>query len=42
MELDDATSETQGFGWGDMTMNTVGMAASLLIPEFDTRQTIST
>ncbi len=38
MELDDATSETQGFDWGDMTMNTVGMAASLLMahyPELD-------
>ncbi len=38
MELDDATSETQGFDWGDMTLNTFGMLASVLMehyPELD-------
>jgi hypothetical protein len=38
MELDDGTSETQGFDWGDMTMNTVGMLASIIMehyPELD-------
>jgi uncharacterized protein YfiM (DUF2279 family) len=34
MELDDATSETQGFDWGDMTMNTVGMLASVLMEHY--------
>ncbi len=38
MELGDATSETQGFDWGDMAWNTVGALASVLMeryPELD-------
>jgi len=38
MELGDATSETQGFDWGDMAMNTVGALTSMLMgyyPELD-------
>lgn len=38
MELGDATSETQGFSWEDMTMNTLGALTSVLMqryPELD-------
>ena len=38
MELDDGTSETQGFDWGDMAMNTLGALTSMLMeqhPELD-------
>ncbi len=38
MEVGDATSETQGFSWGDMAMNTVGALTSVLFehyPELD-------
>lgn len=38
MELGDATSESQGFSWSDMTMNTVGALTSVLMesyPELD-------
>ncbi|XOF33718.1 MAG: DUF2279 domain-containing protein [Candidatus Electrothrix sp. YB6] len=38
MELDDATSETQGFDWGDMTMNTLGALTGMLMeyyPDLD-------
>jgi len=38
MELGDATSETQGFDWGDMGMNTLGALTSVLMeryPELD-------
>lgn len=34
MELGDATSETQGFSWGDMAMNTVGALTSILMEKF--------
>ena len=38
MELGDATSESQGFSWADMTLNTVGALTSVLMeryPELD-------
>lgn len=38
MELGDATSETQGFDWGDMAWNTIGALTSVLMeryPELD-------
>lgn len=38
MELGDATSETQGFSWEDMAMNTLGALTSVLMeryPELD-------
>jgi uncharacterized protein YfiM (DUF2279 family) len=38
MELDDGTSETQGFDWNDMTMNTLGALTSMFLahyPEID-------
>ena len=38
MELGDATSETQGFDWGDVAMNTAGALTSILTekyPELD-------
>lgn len=34
MELEDATSATQGFDWGDMTMNTVGALTSILMEQY--------
>ncbi|MGB5686100.1 MAG: DUF2279 domain-containing protein [Candidatus Electrothrix sp.] len=34
MELDDGTSETQGFDWGDMTMNTLGALTSMLMEQY--------
>jgi len=34
MELEDGTSKTQGFDWGDMTMNTVGALTSLLLERY--------
>lgn len=40
MELGDATSETQGFDWGDMGMNTLGALTSILMekyPELDSK-----
>lgn len=40
MELGDATSETQGFDWGDMGMNTLGAFTSILMekyPELDNK-----
>lgn len=38
MEIGDATSETQGFSWEDMVMNTIGALTSVLMekyPELD-------
>ena len=38
MELGDATSETQGFDWGDVAMNTIGALTSVFMeryPELD-------
>lgn len=38
MEIGDATSESQGFSWEDMAMNTAGAASSILMeryPELD-------
>ena len=40
MELLDATSETQGFSWGDIFMNTVGALTSVVMaryPELDNK-----
>lgn len=34
MELDDGTSETQGFDWGDMTMNTLGALTGVLMEQY--------
>jgi len=34
MELDDGTSESQGFDWGDMTMNTLGALTSMLLEQY--------
>ncbi len=34
MELEDGTSRTQGFDWADMTMNTVGALASVLLEHY--------
>ncbi|WP_339138646.1 MAG: DUF2279 domain-containing protein [Candidatus Electrothrix sp. GW3-4] len=34
MELDDGTSETQGFDWNDMTMNTLGALTSMLLAQY--------
>ncbi len=34
MELDDGTSKTQGFDWGDMTMNTLGALTSMLMEQY--------
>jgi hypothetical protein len=34
MELEDGTSSTQGFDWGDMTMNTLGALTSLLLQRY--------
>ncbi len=34
MELSDATSATQGFDWGDMTMNTLGALTSILLERY--------
>ncbi|MCI5178770.1 MAG: DUF2279 domain-containing protein [Candidatus Electrothrix sp. AW3_4] len=34
MELNDGTSETQGFDWGDMTMNTLGAVTSLFMEQY--------
>ncbi|CAK8724755.1 MAG: DUF2279 domain-containing protein [Candidatus Electrothrix sp. AX5] len=34
MELDDGTSETQGFDWGDMTMNTLGALTSMFMEQY--------
>ncbi|WPD21754.1 MAG: DUF2279 domain-containing protein [Candidatus Electrothrix scaldis] len=34
MELDDGTSETQGFDWNDMAMNTLGAVASMFLAQY--------
>jgi hypothetical protein len=34
MELGDATSETQGFDWGDVAMNTAGALTSVLMEQY--------
>jgi uncharacterized protein YfiM (DUF2279 family) len=34
MELEDGTSKTQGFDWGDMTLNTVGALTSVLLEHY--------
>ena len=34
MELDDGTSETQGFDWNDMTMNTLGALTGMFLARY--------